>query len=144
MGSNDTVNLLRECDGGAKMAISSMDDILEKVQDVKLKKILTESKSHHKKLELEIEELLNLYEKPSKEPNAIAKGMSWMKTNMKLAMDASDETIADLIIDGCDMGVKSLNRYFNQYTMANEKAQTLCKELISIEEELSKSLRPYL
>ena len=36
--------------------------------------------------------------------------MSWMKTNMKLAMDTSDAAIADLMTDGCNMGVKSLHK----------------------------------
>jgi hypothetical protein len=45
--------------------------------------------------------------------------MSWMKTNMKLSMEDSDATIADLMTDGCNMGVKSLNRYLNQYKAAD-------------------------
>ena len=49
----------------------------------------------------------------TKEPNVMAQGMSWIKTNMRLAMNTSDETIAELMTDGCNMGVKSLSRYLN-------------------------------
>lgn len=47
------------------------------------------------------------------------------KTNVKLVMNESDQTIADLMTDGCNMGVKSLNKYLNQYKAANEKVKIL-------------------
>jgi hypothetical protein len=63
---------------------------------------------------------------------------------MKLGMNESDATVADLMTDGCNMGVKSLNKYLNQYTEADKTSKDICKRLISIEEELCKDLREYL
>ena len=74
----------------------------------------------------------------------MAKGMSWMKTNLKIQMNESDSTIADLITDGCDMGIKSLNKYLNEYPAANDKAKDICNRLINIEEMLCKDMRKYL
>ena len=74
----------------------------------------------------------------------MAKGMSWLKTNMKLSMDECDSTIADLITDGCNMGIKSLYKYMNQYPAADHKARELCMHLIGIEQELRKGMRDYL
>ena len=144
MEAVDTVKLLKECDAGTKMGVASIDDILEKVQDPKLKSLLQESKSHHEKLECEISAMLRNHDAEEKEPNPMAKGMSWMKTNMKLAMDNSDKTVADLITDGCDMGTKTLHRYLNQYKAADEKSKAICGRLIDIEEKLRKDLRTYL
>lgn len=70
--------------------------------------------------------------------------MSWFKTNMKLQMDKSDQTVAELITDGCNMGVKSLNEYLNQYESTNDSVRDICKKLIRIEDELCKELRGYL
>lgn len=67
-----------------------------------------------------------------------------MKTNVKLAMDESDATIADLITDGCNMGVKSLSRYLNQYQAADEETKDIAKKLIKQEEELSIHTRSFL
>ena len=53
-------------------------------------------------------------------------------------------TIADLITDGCNMGVKSLNKYLNQYPAADSKVKDICDRLIKIEEKLGKDLRRYL
>lgn len=144
MANPDTIKLLQECDAGTKMGISSIDEILDKVQDEKLKKLLSESKAHHEKLEEDIERLLSQYDAAEKEPNLMAKGMSWMKTNMKMGWDESDATVADLLTDGCDMGVKSLFRYLNQYKAAEQEATSMAKRLIDIEEKLEKELRAYL
>jgi len=144
MANSDTVKLLKECDSGSKMAVTSIDEVLDKTYDMQLKKLLQESKEHHEKLGNELHELLQKYGSEEKDPSPIAKGMSWMKTNMKIGMDDSDKTIADLITDGCDMGTKSLYKYLNQYEEADHSAKALCKRLISIEEELRKDLRGYL
>ena len=62
----------------------------------------------------------------------------------RLAMDESDATIADLITDGCNMGVKSLSRYLNQYQAADEETKDIAKKLIKQEEELSIHMRSFL
>ena len=79
-----------------------------------------------------------------KDPNPMAKGMSWIKTNAMLAIDESDHTVADLMTDGCNMGVKSLNRYLNQYEAADEVSKDITKRLIKLEEELTKDIRDFL
>ena len=144
MIESDTIKLLRECDAGVKMGVSSIDDVLEYVRDEKMKKSLTECRDEHDKLGHEIGELLSKYHDDGKNPNPIAKGMSWLKTNVKLTMDESDGTIADLITDGCDMGVKSLSRYLNQYAAADEVSKDITKRLIKLEADLAIGLRNYL
>jgi hypothetical protein len=70
--------------------------------------------------------------------------MSEMKTSLKLTFKESDNTIADLITDGCNMGVKSLNRYLNQYKAADEFSKDIAKRLINLEEKLAVDIRSYL
>ncbi len=144
MTNKDTICLLKECDSGTKMAVSSIDEILDKTEDSKLKELLTETKNHHEKLGNEIHTLLIQQGSKDQEPTPMAKGMSWLKTNMKMSMDKSDATIADLMTDGCNMGIKYLHKYLNQYTDADSKAKDICKRLISIEETLRRDLRCYL
>lgn len=144
MENKDTICLLKECDAGTKMAVSALDEVMDSVQDSALKQLLTETKEHHTQLGNEIHSLLISYQSEEKEPTAMAKGMSWLKTNMKLEMDTSDATVADLITDGCNMGIKSLYRYLNQYPTANQTVLDICHRLIGIEETLCKDLRVYL
>ena len=79
-----------------------------------------------------------------KEPAPVAKGMSWIKTNAKMAVDESDATIADLMTDGCNMGVKSLAKYLNQYKAADQNAKNLTKRLIQQETTLAGQMQAYL
>ena len=144
MIEQDTIKLLRECDAGVKMGISSIEDVLDNVEDKKFEKLLTDCKNEHEKLDKEIQELLDKYHDDGKEPATIAKSMSWMKTNMKLAMEESDATVADLMTDGCNMGVKSLNKYLNKYKGADEVSKDITKRLINLEEKLTVDIRQFL
>lgn len=144
MENQDTIHLLKECDAGTKMGVTSIEEVLEMVQQSELKDVLSESKKHHEILGNEIHTLLIEYGSEEKDPNPMAKGMSWLKTTFKIGIDGSDETIADLITDGCDMGIKSLSKYLNQYPEANQKCVDICKRLIKIEETLRDDLRIYL
>ena len=144
MIEQDTVKLLRECDAGIKMGVRSIDDVLSYVKKEDLKDCLSHCKSEHQTLDRELQEQLDRFGDEGKNPNPVATGMSWMKTNVKLAFEQSDHTVADLITDGCNMGVKSLSRYLNQYAAADEFSKDITKRLISIEEQLAKDVRAYL
>ena len=144
MIEQDTIKLLRECDAGIKMGIASIDDVLGHAEDQELYNKLSKCKDDHVSLQCDIQKLLGDYQDEGKNPNPIAKGMSWMKTNMKLGMDMSDETIADLMTDGCNMGVKSLNKYLNQYEAADEYSKDIAKRLIRLEDQLALDIRRYL
>ena len=144
MIEQDTVKLLRECDAGIKMGVSSIDEVLEYVKSDTLRKDLSQCKQEHNKLNTEVQAQLERFGDEGKDPNPIAKGMSWMKTNVKLGINESDHTIADLITDGCNMGVKSLNRYLNQYKAADEYSKDITKRLIKLEEDLATDLRGFL
>ena len=144
MINNDTVNLLKECNAGIQMGVSAIDEVLPKVESQKLETLLNDYKNKHSQLGNETNKLIQEWGTETKEPNPVAKGMSWMKTNMKLAWDESDATISDLITDGCNMGVKSIRRYMNQYDSADERTKNIAKKLIDIEQELAIEISPYL
>lgn len=144
MIEQDTIKLLRECDAGIKMGVASINEVLDDVKNEKFRYLLTECREKHEKLGDEVRKLLDEYHDDGKEPNPMAKGMSWIKTAAKLAADKSDKTVADLMTDGCNMGVKSINRYLNQYTAADEKSKKIAEKLSSLEEELCVSIRKYL
>ena len=144
MIEKDTVKLLRECDAGVKMGVSSIEDVLPHVRSGEYEQELKHCKDEHEALSREINSELERFGDDGKEPNAMAKGMSWLKTNVKLGMDESDNTIADLITDGCNMGVKSLNKYLNKYKAADEVSKDICKRLIKLEEQLAIHSRKYL
>ena len=140
----DTVHLLKECNSGAKMGVESIDEILDKTETEDLKKILAISKVEHNEIVKRTGEMLAKNEIESTRPDAIAKFMSKMKTELKLMTGNADQKIAELMTDGCDMGIKSLTQYLNEYATADEKVRDLTGKLIKIEEHTREQLRAYL
>lgn len=144
MIEQDTIKLLRECDAGVKMGVDSIEDVLSHVHAERLEKILTDNKNEHEKLNREIQKLLDEYHDEGKDPPAMASWMSEMKTKLMMAVHESDAEIADLMTEGCNMGVKSLSRYLNQYAAADEASKDITKRLIRLEEQLAVDLRDFL
>ena len=144
MVEKDTIKLLRECDAGIKMGVASIDDVLEHVRSNDFRNHLNRCKREHDALKTEIQTLLDQYHDDGKNPNPIAKGMSWMKTTAKLCMEDSDRVVADLMTDGCNMGVKSLSKYLNQDKAADEQSKDITKRLIKLEAKLTEDIRQYL
>ncbi len=144
MIEQDTVRLLRECDAGVKMGLSAIDEVLDHVHSDGLRRALEESRAEHKDLDRRLQQQLDRCGDEGKEPNPMAKGMSWLKTNAMLAVKGEDKTVADLITDGCNMGVKSLRKYLNEYKAADEASKDVAKDLIELEERLTAEMRPYL
>ena len=144
MVEQDTIKLLRECDAGIKMGVSSINEVIEHVSSRDFRNHLSRCKQEHDALKSEIQSLLDKYHDDGKNPNPIAKSMSWMKTNLKLGMEDSDRVVADLMTDGCNMGVKSLSKYLNQYKAADEQSKDITKRLIKLEGQLASDIRTYL
>ena len=140
----DTIKLLRECDAGIKMGVKTIDDVLDRVKNSDFKELLNTCKDEHSKLDKELQQLLSHYEDDGKSPNFFAEKMAKMKTEVKMQMNETDNTVADLITDGCNMGVKSLNKYLNQYAAADEKSKDITKRLINLEGQLALDIRKFL
>lgn len=140
----DTINLLKECDAGTKTAVNSIKEVLDNVESENLLRLLTDSLSEHEDIGNEIAESLREKGGHGKDPNPMARVMSWMKINFKLLEKGDDKTIAALMLDGCNMGVKQLSAYLNQYENADDNSKRLAKRLINREERLAKELKNYL
>ena len=144
MIEQDTIKLLRECDAGVKMGVSSLRDVLPYVRSEKLKRLLSDCRAEHDRLDGELQGLLDRYGDEGKDPNPISQKMSELGTKLKLSVHESDQTIADLMTDGCSMGVKSLSRYLNRYAAADEASKGIARRLIALEETLAAELRGFL
>ena len=144
MVKEDTTNLLRECNLGIKMGISSLNDVLDRVESTDLEDKLKKSRNEHEELETETQLLLNRYGDEEKEPPIMAKGMSWIKTNVMLGLDESDKTVAGLITDGCNMGIKTINGYLNDYPDANKEVKDIAQKIINLETTLLENIKEYL
>ena len=142
--NDESIGLLQACDSGTKTGMNSIRAVLDKVHDVELLRLLTHSMETHEKLGKEIMALLETARQEGRDPSAMARIGAWFKISMELLMEPSDSTVADLITDGCNMGVKQISVYFNHYPNADGKVKALADRLRIEEEQLAKQLRLYL
>ena len=142
--NNDTIALLKECDSGTKTAVNSIKEVLDNTNSQHLLKLLTDNLREHESIGDKIHTLLNECGEKGKDPNPMARMMSWVKINIKMLERAEDKNIAHLMFDGCSMGVKQLSEYLNKYSDADEKSKALAERLIKLEEDLATELKSYL
>lgn len=142
--SQDTVELLKECDAGCKMAIDSMEQIGKFVTDDKLKSIIKKYNGDHIRMEEDIHRALNNIGAEEGEPSPIAKAYSWIQSEVKMMMKGDTKQAASLLTDGCNMGVKSLCEYKNTYKAADDKSVAICEKLCDIETKMAGDLQAFL
>ncbi len=144
MIEHDTIELLRECDAGIQMGISAIDEVKEHVKSAKMREMLDRYQREYAQLQNEMQGILHTYHDEGKDPNPVAKGMAWLKTNVTMAVNGTDATVADLLTDGCNMGIKSLNKYLNDYGAADGRAKDFTRRLIELQDRQLKELESYL
>ena len=140
----DTINLLKECDAGVKTAVNSIDEVLDDIKSEELRGIMNDARREHQEIGDDIHAALNNLEESGKDPSPMARAMSWMKINWKMSEKPDDATVADLMYDGCSMGVKSLTKYMNQYSDADAASKRYAKKLIEAETTLMSDLKTFM
>ena len=141
---NHTLELLRECDAGTKTAMNSIREVLGNINSAALRKALTDSLNKHEYIKNEIDAILRRMSEEGKEPNPMARMMSWMKINIKLMEKPDDKTVAKLMFEGCNMGIQQVSSYLNDFTEADSRSREIAERLIATEDELAGALREYL
>lgn len=144
MQERDTINLLKECNSGLKMAVNSINDIIEKVRSRQIHSILEQSLHKHEKIGNEVHSLLNAYNETTEKPGKIAKAMSRLMINMKFIKTPTDYKLAEIMYDGCNMGIRSIYHYKNMYSDASGEAKSLASQIIENEKYCMTELQKYL
>ncbi len=140
----DTRKLLQECSSGCKMALNSMEQVEEYLQDGKLRNVIEKYREIHGEIEKDCAELLMQEDAEEKEPGIMASAFSWITTETKLMLKDSHHQIAKIMMDGCNMGIQSVCEYENKYTEASNEAKSLAKKLVVAEEDFVKELKEFL
>lgn len=142
--NEDTVKLLKECNAGCKSATNSMEQVQPFISNEKFKAIIDNYNNKHIQIGDECHQLLNQTGEDEKDPKASAKIFSWISTELKLMVNDDTKKIADIMVDGCNMGIKSLSKYLNQYTSASSESIDLVKRLITLEKDFMNDLLGFL
>lgn len=141
---HDTIALLGDCTANIHRAVSTMDNLLPQIHDRQLRQALQQGLLDLGQLHKQARLILTRYGANDRTPGTMAQSMARLRLDARMALRSDDTTIADLVADRCDLGVRSLSKSRNRCAMATEEALDLTGELIRCQARLSAGLRQYL
>ena len=142
--NEDTKKLLQECTSGCKMATESMLQLEKYIEDKKLFEVVQSYKQKHAQLEQEAAQMLGEAGNREKEPDKMASAFSWITTEVKMMIEDDSHQIAKIMMNGCNMGIQSISECLNEHESADEKAKSIAKKLVKIEEDFMKEMKAFL
>lgn len=141
---NETLDLLKQCNSGCKMATNSMEQVMEYIMQDKLKEVIDKYNRTHIKIGEECTSLLEKEGSHEEDPSPMAKAFSYISTEAKLLINDDAHQIASLLIDGCNMGIKSVSEAINKNTEASKESISLAKRLVKEEQDFMDELKEFL
>ena len=141
---DNEVNVLDELSKGACMGRDAIHFIMDKVEDEALKKELDRQYREYKEISEEINKIYPEYseDEPHK-TSAMNKVMTWYGIEMKTLMDSSTSKIAELLMQGTNMGIIEGRRLLNQKD-TNEEINKLVEKYVEVQETAVEKLKPFL
>ena len=138
------VNVLDELSKGACMGRDAIHFIMDKVKDEDLKTELNNQYKKYKEISNRIAELYPEYsnDEPHK-TNAMNKVMTWYGIEMKTMMDDSTSKIAELLLQGTNMGIIEGRRLLN-HKHTDESVNSLIQEYVDMQENAVEQLKKFL
>ena len=142
--SENEMNVLDELNKGACMGMDAIHFILDKVEDEQLKQVLN---NQYKKYEDISNQICKLYPKYSdKEPhetNAVNKVLTWYGVEMKTLMDNSSSKIAELLLQGTNMGIIEGRKLLNNKEL-DSQVHKIAQEYVDMQESAVEKLKQFL
>jgi len=140
----ENINALNEISKGSSMGMDAISFIIEKVDDEKLEKLLKDQYVSYKKIQETIEEIYPKYDDGSpKTTNMKNKVMTDYMIEMKTIKDSSTSHLAEILIQGTNMGIIEGRRILNKKKL-NEEVYNLIAKYVSMQEKYLSSLKDYL
>lgn len=140
----ENINALDEIHKGARMGVDALSFVLDKVEDEEFKKELKKEYNDYKAIADEIEEIYPKYnnDKPH-DTNVMNKAMTWSEVEMKTINDKSNSKIAELLLNGVNMGIIEGRRILNKKKIDDEVSKIVSK-YVTMQERSVDVLKSYL
>ena len=140
----ENINALDEINKGSCMGQDAINFVLDKVEDDNLRKELEREKNTYQEIEDRIQEIYSKYDdgKPH-ETSAMNKAMTWSGIEMKTMTDHSNSKIAELLIQGVNMGIIEGRKILNNKNL-NQEVSDIVSKYVTMQEESLEILKSYL
>lgn len=140
------MNVLDELNKGSTMGLDALEFIIKKVGDNNFKSVLDAEHNQYKDISRRINHLYNKYttEKEPHETSAMNKVMTWWGIQMKSMNDKSNSNLAELLINGTNMGIIEGRRLLNQNPNINQDIHAILDEYVKMQENSVEKLKTFL
>ena len=140
----EDINALDEIHKGASMGQDAIHYILDKVEDNDLKKELEREYNDYEEIAKKIENIYPKYnEGKPHETNAMNKAMTWSGIEMNTMNDKSNSKIAELLLNGVNMGIIEGRKILNKKKL-NKEVDSIVSEYVRMQEKSVEILKDYL
>lgn len=151
---NETT-LLQEVYKGAQMGGDALDQILPKVENPGLRGDLQEQRRGYQSISEEAERQLRVLNKCPQPLPGVEKAMLWGSLQGQTLMNKETSHLAEMVIQGSNMGIVNLTKVLNSYTPVDERdtgvaaerrrqARALAQQAITNEQNSIARLKGYL
>lgn len=141
---NENVNALDEIHKGACMGMDAIKYTIEKVEDKKLKGVLKKQYEDYQMIAEEVEQIYPEYNEGNPhETSTMTKAMTWYGIEMKTFTDKSNSKIAEMLLQGVNMGIIEGKKILNNKNIDSNVSNIISK-YVSMQERSVKVLKEYL
>ena len=141
---DNNINTLDELNKGCCMGVDALDIILEKVDNNEFRNLLEEQKAAYTELEVKLNDLYSEYTSDEiHETSKIIKTMTRYGIKKDTLLDNSISKLADLLINGTNMGIIEGRKLLNNKTM-DKKVHKICSEYVTMQERYIEKLKEFL
>ena len=126
------------------MGIKGIDDVLNKINDLCLEKVILDQKKEYNIIRVEAMHLLEKYDEKPSGISKIIEMSNGAMTSLELLKDGSDKNIARMMYEGSNKGIIKVTSFINEGKVKNSKVEKLANKLLEVLESNMNSLKKYL
>ena len=142
---NQNLNILDEVNKGATMGMDAINYISEKVSDDTFKQVLDTEFSKYEEISQKVNNLYSNYsDKEPHETSTMNKMMTWYGIQMRTMKDDTTSKLAELLMQGTNMGIIEGRRLINQNQNAAEDVKNVLNDFVVMQEDSVETLKKYL
>ena len=142
---NKNLNILDEINKGATMGMNAIHFVSDKVNNAEFKHVLNVEYNKYEQISERVHDLYNNYSaKEPHETNAMNKMMTWYGIQMKTMTDDTTSKLAELLMQGTNMGIIEGRRLINANQNAENNVKNILNDFVVMQEDSVETLKKYL
>ena len=139
-----TYEIMKECNSGCRMSVNSIEQLVAYLKNQELHELLSKYKEDYEKMERESIRLSEGKLQEEKFSEKAAETFAWISAEVKMMFNDDTSKIAEMMIDGANMGIKSITEKLNRYSEAEKESISLAKKFEKTCEKLIQDMKKYL